>query len=601
MNNKGKNEGISLIVLVITIIVIIILAGSVILSLSNNNPIASANEAVYKSDVASIQSQLALYASTKYSETSGAYDITQMSGKVSDFVSGLTTYDSEFEVTSGRLSYIGNDLIKMAMVSSMGVETDVVNVSSLKYNKPDISFLPEATTKAIKWDSSNVESQLTLSQASTDTTWYDYSTKKWANIKTSNNGNDAYWVWIPRYAYKITTPHTTTAQQINIIFLAGTSNNPADGTALPSGYIVHPGFTFGGKQLTGIWVAKYEASSNTPNAVDGTGYTGGSNTGALQVRSVPNVYSWRNISVGNSQTASMNMVTAQGSVGTTTNIDSHLIKNIEWGAVAYLSQSMYGTEPWINPYGDRTAGSYKMKTGYSGENKDSGQLVEGSVQLHPYNDLTYGVKASTTGNIYGIYDFSGGGWEYTAAVINNGNSYISSYGKAEHVLSNKIRDEYAKYYDIYEPGDEEKEGGAFYGVGGQNLWSSAAPYNVSEADNNIIRKRLTDATYAKMASKNGDGLYEVTNGTSYFGKYTSGTVGTYWLIDTVVDSSVGSQLSRGWNNDYMLMGYAYFPWFLRSGGNNYGGAAGIYHLYAYNGNMSPDSGFRSTLILGLGL
>jgi len=57
-------KGISLIVLVITIIVIIILAGAVILSLSTNNPIASANKATCLSDIANFKSAVALdYAS----------------------------------------------------------------------------------------------------------------------------------------------------------------------------------------------------------------------------------------------------------------------------------------------------------------------------------------------------------------------------------------------------------------------------------------------------------------------------------------------------------------------------------------------------------
>ena len=53
-------KGISLIVLVITIIVIIILAGAIILSLSANNPIASANKATCLSDVSNFKSAVAM-------------------------------------------------------------------------------------------------------------------------------------------------------------------------------------------------------------------------------------------------------------------------------------------------------------------------------------------------------------------------------------------------------------------------------------------------------------------------------------------------------------------------------------------------------------
>jgi alpha-tubulin suppressor-like RCC1 family protein len=58
-------KGISLIVLVITIIVIIILATTVILSLSTNNPIQSAEKAVLLSNIDTIKSDVTLYISAK--------------------------------------------------------------------------------------------------------------------------------------------------------------------------------------------------------------------------------------------------------------------------------------------------------------------------------------------------------------------------------------------------------------------------------------------------------------------------------------------------------------------------------------------------------
>ena len=51
-------KGISLIVLIVTIIVIIILASVVILAISKNNPINSAKEAKFKSDVRLFQNEL---------------------------------------------------------------------------------------------------------------------------------------------------------------------------------------------------------------------------------------------------------------------------------------------------------------------------------------------------------------------------------------------------------------------------------------------------------------------------------------------------------------------------------------------------------------
>ena len=71
---KSKQKGISLIVLIVTIIVIIILATSVILTLSKNSPISSANEARFKGDVRTFQDELAMYISKDYTTKGGARD-----------------------------------------------------------------------------------------------------------------------------------------------------------------------------------------------------------------------------------------------------------------------------------------------------------------------------------------------------------------------------------------------------------------------------------------------------------------------------------------------------------------------------------------------
>ena len=91
--------------------------------------------------------------------------------------------------------------------------------------------------------------------------WYDYSNKIWANVKTDNNGQEAWWVWVPRYAYKIQDAGPN--KYTDVIFI-DTENKPIDakyGDKLPDGYIPHPAFTVDGNELKGIWISKYEASN----------------------------------------------------------------------------------------------------------------------------------------------------------------------------------------------------------------------------------------------------------------------------------------------------------------------------------------------------
>jgi len=105
-------------------------------------------------------------------------------------------------------------------------------------------------------------------------------------------------------------------------------------------------------------------------------------------------------------------------------MNSHVMKNSEWGAVAYLSQSKYGK------YGntDYTGANKEIymnnsKLYYTG--KSAGSVSAEAVSEGSYSyDHASGIGASTTGNIYGIYDMSGGTWEYVMAVFSNSNGDI---------------------------------------------------------------------------------------------------------------------------------------------------------------------------------
>ena len=114
-------------------------------------------------------------------------------------------------------------------------------------------------------------------------------------------------------------------------------------------------------------------------------------------------------------------------------VDTHMSKNNEWGAVAYLTQSIYGrctsstscTEVGIN-------NNSNYITGYGAPAGSSSSVTNGA-----YNtDL--GKDASTTGTIYGIYDMSGGAYEYVMGVYSN---TIMNSG------FNSLPD--AKYYNNY--------------------------------------------------------------------------------------------------------------------------------------------------------
>ena len=141
------------------------------------------------------------------------------------------------------------------------------------------------------------------------------------------------------------------------------------------------------------------------------------------------------------------------SKGLNSTLESHLLKNSEWGAVAYLAHSKYGrneTEVSINS---------QTYTGHGNESKPFTGGTDGKNNVRYYIDK---VTQSTTGNAYGIYDLNGGKLEYVAAYVNNGNDSLTNYGKSSINNSVSLITADAKYKDVYTVGTNDTYDGNNY-------------------------------------------------------------------------------------------------------------------------------------------
>ncbi len=378
-----------------------------------------------------------------------------------------------------------------------------------------------------------IENDGTVKYADTSKKWYNYCDKIWANAvilednasyKVGDTISEAdiqsYFVWIPKYKYKLWNVDTPSegVHEIEIVF-DETDTTDIEGvsckTPMISGesgkcnngeYMTHPAFISMG--VNGFWVGKYE-----------TGYKGATSTAAAQVNAndtskviiKPNVYSWRNINVYNAFLNSYNYKR---------DLNSHMMKNTEWGAVAYLSHSKYGLSYEVNVNNNSS-----YKTGYSAlpstnQQTFPGTSGDGAAYNSAYN-TDIGYLASTTGNISGVYDMSGGAWEYVSAYI-IGNS--GSSGFSASTLTNYD----SKYFDFY---------------------------NVSSTISTYQYRILGDATGEMGPFKNdntsrwhsswyGDYSYFVDSSNSWFhrgGRYTDGMLsGTFYF-----DRSTGATDNYG--------------------------------------------------------
>ena len=239
---------------------------------------------------------------------------------------------------------------------------------------------------------------------------------------------------------------TTVPREIDIIY-EDKSTNKSLGDAVNT-YYTHPAFTFGNTEVNGIWVGKFE--------------TGGTATAPLIK---PNISSLRN------QTVSAEFTTAQifgtSTYGMTSNVDAHMMKNSEWGAVAYLSHSRYGanreiyinnsSEYYTGRSGGNVGGSTAINTVYTNQTSttlyNSSGFYTWDGYLLEYNTNTksgthdISKVASTTGNITGVYDMSGGAYEYVMGYYSPAGSTWGATSSGDYAGFSSQPN--SKYYDDY--------------------------------------------------------------------------------------------------------------------------------------------------------
>lgn len=278
--------------------------------------------------------------------------------------------------------------------------------------------------------------------------WYDYTEGKWANAVTIKSSRRSFyeestagtkilledinsmWVWIPRFNY------TLDNADINIHFV--TEKEEA-----------YRAFSFNDQELSGFWIAKYEAGISEDSTCIKTTLTKNCNTTNNKLYFVPNYLFMNRITMANlfytirkmefnnniyGFKGAGNKLNNDGTIKSdSNNIDIHMIKNSEWQAVALLSDSKYGKRGNTN-FNDAEKNIYNNNSTYTGKSfyQDS---------TYDYNIKLNGEGASTTGNVTGVYDMAGGKREY---VMVNNNELDLFNKKSNSGFSTVIKD---YYYD----------------------------------------------------------------------------------------------------------------------------------------------------------
>ena len=230
------------------------------------------------------------------------------------------------------------------------------------------------------------------------------------------------------------------------------------------------------------------------------------------------------------------------------NLDSHMMKNTEWGTVAYLQHSIYGSQASV-----RINNNEAFITGYASTTEPTTGPTSSSTSTNRHESTSLGVDgtytvnylnansavASTTGNRSGIYDMAGGAWEYVTGYTTGAST-----------------------------------------VGGSSGITSIYP------------DFFNNSTYTKYWDK-----YTSTTNTQYNNRILGDATGEMGSFGSEKDPDNNSRYKSSWYGDYAHFAYSSSPWFLRGGYWSNGTESGAFAFGTSSGTSYTSYSFRVVLTL----
>ena len=420
----------------------------------------------------------------------------------------------------------------------------------------------------------------------------------WANgTPTYKAGPDNTNILAKDYRTGCAAPGNANGQNSTTISRLYTDANTA--AANNTTWATHPAFSWldndgNGEELNGLWIGKFETTGTVTNP------TVKPNQHANVREYIGKFYTMaRSIGTGTYDPTNNGGNDISGITQNSHNLaeaTSHMLKNSEWGAITYLASSKYGAgtnnvsinsaKPSTSADADIASPSdrygygitgcgpksiNRQTTTYSSVTTSAGETVHlpelssshiedplacGDVD-HSYVG-SIGQLASTTNNVYGIYDMSGGAYEEVMGNLTGYDDQSESTGWGDIWYPIK-----PPYVDLYKESPYGNFTSDLSGASNNPVAWSEASYE-SEWNNDIC---------------------------------TWGTCGGHALHETKQYQSVSSS-DGSWGDDGSDFLERTIRWFVRGGRASSGSSAGLFYSFYHNGNNGGnDDGYRSVLLV----
>ena len=166
------------------------------------------------------------------------------------------------------IKQVGKDEVTESIYKEVQkIQGDYILVNGVYSNKPDLTgYTPEYTRYLNEDSQGNMIPGNWITDEPNCSEWYNYKESKWANIYSEVNGQENYYVWIPRYCFKLDQD----AQRSDVKFI-DTSNNYKDENGnittwaelSQEGYQIPEAFRYNGYRIPGYWSMKYTVGDVT--------------------------------------------------------------------------------------------------------------------------------------------------------------------------------------------------------------------------------------------------------------------------------------------------------------------------------------------------
>ena len=364
-------------------------------------------------------------------------------------------------------------------------------------------------------------------KADVNSKWYNYLNKNWANavvVKETKDGDNShsryeyleapfgtvindddilgYFVWIPRFRYQLFSSNSVTP--INIAF-ESVETTKSLGTS-PGQWLTHPAFTYNNHELSGIWVGKYEASNSNDNIIVKSGTA------------------WTNIDYVSANDKILSM-TNQNNIYGLKGVNTHMVRNSEWGALAYLTNSIYGNLSDNSSTGNNT-GIYNLSGNKEFIIMDNENQYSLGYSLSETNNWSNDNSFPTSENLYltrggnSIFNYQNSkvidpNTTFRVAIVNSDSSsqdykrkYVVTFDPNGGTVSQTSKE--VSYHDAYgELPVPTREGYTFKGWNGKNLFDEESILMAIEGatyeDEHYV------FTYTQANSAYGSGIQALSN------------------------------------------------------------------------------------------